>query len=89
MQLRVLTVRDVWSTRTLSHQLRSERRKRQITKDLAIIEQEEVENKGVRRTIANYMNLLLPCCSATREQVQNPYQQCHTPSLGVRTLWSS
>ena len=55
---RVLSVRDVWKSRTLEHQLKRQKRKTQITSSFPLVQDDDDEDVSVQRTVHNYLELL-------------------------------
>ena len=54
---RLLTIRDVWATRTLAHQLRSERKRSKLTEDISIIETEREVEANPYKSMAIFISL--------------------------------
>ena len=54
---RLLTVRDVWATKTLSHQLRSERKRSRLTEEIDLVQTEREVDTPVKHTLTNFLRL--------------------------------
>jgi hypothetical protein len=61
---RLLTVRNVWQTRTMTHQLRTDRKRQKITDTIDLVEKESEADVQIHKTLATYLDLLHTLCIA-------------------------
>ena len=61
---RLLTVRNIWQIRTMTHQLRTDRKRQKITETIDLVEKESEADVHISKTLASYLDLLYTLCIA-------------------------
>ena len=64
IEKRLLTVQNIWQTRTMTHQLRTDRKRQKITATIDLVEKETEADVMVHKTLATYLDMLHTLCIA-------------------------
>jgi hypothetical protein len=64
MDKRLLTIRSIWQTRTMNHQLRTDRKRQKITETIDLVEKESEADVQISKTLNMYLDMLFTLCIA-------------------------
>jgi hypothetical protein len=65
---RLLTIRSVWQTSTMNHQLRTGRKRQKITETIDLVKEESEADVQISKSLNTYLNTLFTLCIAYQKQ---------------------